>query len=346
MTLFNNSLISKEEYDCPFCNEIHEVQIRKRETQALVKDEVVEYDEVYYQCDIQDEEFVPAKILDDNLLKARDSYRIRYGLLTSEQIKEIRQFYNLNQKEFSNILGWGDITIQRYEKKSIQDETYDNIMRMFFNNPTFALETLDKHKNCFDDIRYKEVKEVIKVRIKQRGNIFLKKQEILNSYIEYDEENDLNGYKILDIDKVANVMSYFAHYANRLYKVKLMKMLWYNDSVFFKRYGKSMTGLVYQHLPLGAVPIGYNEIVYMPTIKIVEELICDDIAYKITPASDISISAFDFNELKVLEEITTRFKDITGSELSVYMHKEKAYIETENIQIIPYSLAKEVYDFS
>lgn len=346
MTLFNNTLISKEEYDCPFCNEIHEVQIRKRFTEGLVKDEVVEYEEVYYQCNIQDDEFVPAKILDENLLKARDAYRIKHKLLTSEQIKETRQFYNLNQKEFSNIIGWGDITIQRYEKKSIQDETYDNIMRMFLKNPTFALESLDKHKNCFDNKRYKEVKEVIKLRIKQQGNIFLKKQEILNSYIEFDEENDLNGYKILDIDKVANIMAYFAHYVNRLYKVKLMKMLWYNDSVYFKRYGKSMTGLVYQHLPLGAVPIGYNEIIYMPTIKIVEELINDDIAYKIIPASDIRISAFDLNELKVLEEVTTRFKDIKGSELSAYIHKEIAYIETDNNQIIPYSLAKEVSDFS
>ena len=345
MTQYSSILLSKEEYDCPFCDNVHTIQIRKRLTEALVKNEIVEYEEIYYLCELQDEEFAPAKIMDDNLLKARDSYRVKHGLLTSEQIKEIRQHYNISQKEFSNILGWGDITIQRYEKKAIQDETYDNIMRMFFNNPTFALESLDKHQESFDENKYKEIREVIKKNIKKQGNIYLKKQEIKNYYIDFDVENDLNGYKVLDIAKVANVMAYFAHYVNRLYKVKLMKLLWYSDSIYFKRFGKSMTGLVYQHLPLGAVPIGYNEIIYLPTIKIVEELICDDIAYKILPAGDISLSSFSLNELKILEEVATRFKDTSGSELSQYMHKEKAYIETDNYQIIPYSLANELLEF-
>lgn len=250
--------------------------------------------------------------MDDNLLKVRDAYRIKHGLLTSEQIKEIRQFYSLSQKEFSNLLGRGDITVQRYEKKLIQDETYDSIIRMVYNNPAFALESLEKHKSCFETGRYREIKEVIKRCIKQQGNVFLKQQEILNSYVEFDEETDLNGYKILDIEKVGNIIAYFAHYVNRLYKVKLMKLLWYNDSIYFKRHGRSMTGSVYQHLPFGAVPIAYNEIIYLPAVKVVEEIINDDVAYKINPAKEVSILAFELDELKVLEEVATRFKDIKG----------------------------------
>lgn len=345
MTLDSENILGKEEYDCPFCDNVHTVHVCKRLTEALVKDNVVEYEEVYYLCKLQNEEFVPAKVADDNLLKARDSYRIKHDLLTSDQIKEIRQHYDISQKELSNILGWGDITIQRYEKKTIQDETYDNILRMFLSNPTFVLGSLDKHKLNFDEFRYNVIRENIKKNIKEQGNVYLKKQEIMNSYIDFEEETDLNGYKVLDITKVSNVMAYFAHYVNRLYKVKLMKLLWYSDSIYFKRFGKSMTGLVYQHRPLGAVPIGYNEIICMPTIKIVEELICDDIAYKILPSGDISLSSFELNELKVLEEVATRFKDIKGAELSEYMHKEIAYLKTKNNQIIPYSLAKELFDF-
>lgn len=47
------------------------------------------------------------------------------------------------------LLGWGDVTVTRYESKTIQDETYDNVMRMVYNNPLFALECLDKQIDRF-----------------------------------------------------------------------------------------------------------------------------------------------------------------------------------------------------
>jgi len=39
-----------------------------------------------------------------------------------------------------------------------------------------------------------------------------------------------------------------------------MKLLWYTDALYFKRYGQSMTGLVYKHMPLGALPVAFDEI--------------------------------------------------------------------------------------
>lgn len=70
-------------------------------------------------------------------------------------------------------------------------------------------------------------------------------------------------------------MGYFSHFTNYLFKVKLMKILWYADALYFKRHGKSMTGLVYKHMPYGALPIAFDEIKYLPTVKVVEEIIYD-----------------------------------------------------------------------
>ncbi|SDY98218.1 Panacea domain-containing protein [Tindallia californiensis] len=52
-----------------------------------------------------------------------------------------------------------------------------------------------------------------------------------------------------------------------LHKVKLMKMLWYGDSVSYKRRGKSITGLVYSALPMGAVPEGYEQILDLDGVE-------------------------------------------------------------------------------
>lgn len=70
-------LVSTIERNCPICNKVHSLEQRKRISQARVKDEIVDYEEVYYLCPLTDEEdneFVSAGIMDENLLRARDSY--------------------------------------------------------------------------------------------------------------------------------------------------------------------------------------------------------------------------------------------------------------------------------
>ncbi|MHC1719567.1 MAG: type II TA system antitoxin MqsA family protein [Clostridiaceae bacterium] len=331
--------------DCPVCNKEHSLEMRKRLTQAIVKDEIVDYEEIYYLCPVSEEEeneFVPASLMDENLLRARDAYRVKKGLLTSKEIVEIRDFYGLTQSDFSGLLGWGEVTISRYESKTIQDETYDNIMRMAYQNPIFAMDYLEKHKGRFKEDKYNNIRKNIIGKLVERGNVYLKKQEIRSMYANYQDLNDYNGYKSLDIDKIASVMGYFAQYTKNLYKVKLMKLLWYSDALFFRRHSRSMTGLIYEHMTYGALPIGFNEILDLPTIKVVEEMICEDISYKILPSKQVNISDFTFEELNVLETVANTFKNYRAREIVDYMHKEKAYIETENHQIIPYSLAKQL----
>jgi len=338
-------LISNVEIDCPFCNKVHLLEKRKRLTQSLVKDEIVDFEEIYYLCPLSDDEeneFVPAGIMDENLLKARNSYRKKKGLLTSDEISSIRSYYGLTQSDFSAMLGWGDITVTRYETKTIQDETYDSIMRMVRDNPMFALECINKHRDKFAPEKYSRIRKSITTKIEEIGSYYLKKQEISSLYVNYVEETDSNGYKQLDIVKVSNVIGYFAQFIDNLYKVKLMKLLWYADSIFYGRHGKSMTGLVYCHMPLGALPIAYDEIISLPTVKVVEEIVNDCECYRIQPKSEVNISEFSLEELDVLQVVAKQFKNYKSKEIIEYMHKEKAYIRTLPNEIIPYSLAKQL----
>jgi putative zinc finger/helix-turn-helix YgiT family protein len=339
-------LINTIDMDCPICNKVHSLEMRKRLTQCLVKGEVVDYEEVYYLCTLSDEEeneFVPSGIMDENLLRARDAYRTKKGLLTSNEIATIRGFYEISQSDFSTLLGWGEITVTRYESKTIQDETYNNIMNMAYENPMFALERLDKHKDRFKLEKYNKIRNSITNKVSELGNLFLKKQEINVLYVKYQEASEYNGYKQLDIGKLASVIGYFSSFVNNLYKVKLMKLLWYTDALYFRRHERSMTGLVYKHMQYGALPIAFDEIIHLPTVKVVEEdSIYEDISYKIIPNEEVNLSKFSLEELSVLEKVATTFKDYRSREIIDYMHKEKAYTDTEAYQIIPYSLTKEL----
>ena len=199
-------LISTIEMECPICDKFHSLEQRKRITQAIVKDETVDYEEVYFLCPLSDEdenEFVPAGLMDKNLLNASDAYRQKNGLLTSYDISDIRGYYGLTQSDFSALLGWGDVTVTRYESKTIQDETYDRLMRMVYKNPMFALECIDKYKNRFVADKYTKIRKNITKKVEEVGNLYLKKQEINSLYVNFEDENELNGYRILNIEKVA-----------------------------------------------------------------------------------------------------------------------------------------------
>lgn len=329
-------------YDCPLCDEKHEVIEKEIVSSSTIKGQLVSYMKKIYFCEKEQEEFCTSKQMDLNLLTARDEYRKLNGLLTSKQIKQIREKYSLTQKEFSNLLGWGDITIQRYETKSIQDSSYDNLMKMCDEYPSFCLKMLEKNKHNFETTKYNLIRKKIKELVKADGNNTLIREQIRNCYIDYDICSELNGFKLLDIDKLCSVVQYFAQYVRPLYKVKLMKLLWYADNLYFKNYGVSMTGLVYQHLPLGAVPLAHNHIMNLPSIQIEEIWNNSNIAYKINPVDRVDLNNFSIEELNVLNLVSTFFKNYNTTEIVEFMHNEKAYAQTDPNQIISYKYAKDI----
>ena len=117
-------LISRIKMECPLCDEVHLVEERERDATAIIKEEKISYRQKYYLCVNSDEDenqFVPAKLMDENLLSARNAYRVVHNMLTSDEIIALRKKYDLTQKEFAKMLGWGEATIARYETKLIQD---------------------------------------------------------------------------------------------------------------------------------------------------------------------------------------------------------------------------------
>lgn len=123
---------------------------RTRIAKTIIKGEEVNYEEKYYFCQNSEEdenEFSTAKMENDNLLNARNEYRKAHGLLTSDDIVTIREKYGLSQVDLAKLLGWGEATISRYESKAIQDDAYDNMLRIINENPLAALEFYKKIVN-------------------------------------------------------------------------------------------------------------------------------------------------------------------------------------------------------
>lgn len=344
----HDTLVQKIKMECPMCNQTHEVEERKRMARTIIKGEDVEYEETYYFCQYSEEdenEFASGKMENENLLNARNAYRKRHGLLTSHEIVAIREQYGLSQTDLAKLLDWGEATVSRYESKAIQDMAYDNMLRIVRDNPLKLHECLKKNGSKLSKQKRDAIKEKIMDSLDAYGREYLKRQALESEYIHFQEPSDANGNQVLNIDKLENAISYLAGHADGLYKVKLMKLLWYVDARCYQLTGKAMTGLVYLHGSMGALPLGHYRIVGLENVKIREEEGYEFTKYYFFPNPNLDMSCFTKEELGILEQVAAKFKDYSAQSLVDYMHGEKAYMDTEDGDIIPFSLAKEIRAF-
>ena len=344
-----STLIRKVYMDCPLCNKIHEVEERKHLTTTIMKGKEVTYEERFYFCANAEEEenkFESSSMTNENLLKARNAYRVNYGLLTSDDIIAIRESYDLSQVDLARLLGWGEATISRYESKAIQDEAYDMMLRLIKDNPLQALDFLKKNADKFSELKRLDIRSKMIEKLDSYGKEFLTRQAFQGEYVSFEEPSDSNGYTILNIDKIEAIISYFAENVTNLFKVKLMKMLWYADALLFKNSGKAMTGLVYKHEPMGALPVGHYSLMNLENLNIKEEVSYNyDSMLHIYPSDNIDYGILTKEEKAVLDVVIAKFKMFKAKEIIDYMHEEMAYTATVQGEIIPFSLAKEIRVF-
>lgn len=335
--------------NCPVCGQAHEVKEIEDDAQVIIKGEPITYKERYFYCEnaeIDESEFIPARMANKNLLAARDNYRRKHHLLTSSDIVYLRKDYDLSQVELARLLGWGEATISRYESKAIQDESHDMMLRLIRKDPLTILDLLERNGSKFTDYEKKAIQNKVEENLESYGRENLSRQNLTSNYVGYLEPSDKNGQTSLNIDKIEAVISYIASKVNNLHKVKLMKMLWYVDSVSFKKTGQAITGLVYCHEDMGALPIGHRNLVALNNVNTQEEL--SNNGYEMIhfyPSDKAKMSVFTKDDKRILDTVIEKFKDYNAQNILDYMHQEIAYKETKANEIITFSLAKKIRDF-
>ena len=333
-------IIRKERKLCLCCMEEHEVSYVRVKEENIFKDIQVEYDACYEYCDVADEYFSTDSLLSENDISLKNAYRKKVGLLESSQICGIRQKYGISQCDLAILLGWGEKTITRYESHQVQDAAHDVILKKLDLDPEWFLSLLKNNQAKFSDSTFKKYFEISSKLYENTQDEYLRRT-IVAKYIKYENLPDCCGNTKLDLDKVIEVICYFANSGKvkNLFKVKLMKLLWYSDALSFKRYGHSITGLVYQALPMGAVPIQSELIIDLNGINYEEILINDHSAYSFTSNSNKEYTHLSNNDINVLETIISVFGSSNKNQIVEAMHKESAYTKTEFQDIILYKYA-------
>ena len=330
-------IIKSEKRVCTCCMEEHEVKTVQIQEQSSFKTRKIVYDALYMYCDLAEEFYMDEIQMQRNDIRMKDVYRSAEGLLTTAEIRAIRGKYRITQSDLCTLLGWGGKTITRYESHQVQDKAHDTILKKLDRDPEWFLSLLGEAKGSLSEEAYQKYLESATLLYEAEQDLYISKV-IEANYARFHGDQLLHGNTELSLKKVVDVIRYFASSKKiiSLYKVKLMKLLWYADTLSFKKRGFAITGLVYQALPMGAVPVGHNSIIDLSGIPCEEVDMGETNAYYFSLRGETAFPSLTNDDLAVLDAVIAKLGKMSKNEIVAFMHKEKAYIETAPRDIIPF----------
>ena len=334
-------ILKSEKCMCTCCMEEHEVKTVLVNEQATFKNVKVEYEAFYLYCDVADELYMDEKQMQENDVRLKDAYRKKEGLLTSSEISGVREKYGISQTDFCILLGWGGKTITRYEGHQVQDKAHDTILKKIDNDAEWFIMLLNETKSSFAPETYAKYLATAATRYEHAQDAYLRKA-IEASYAKFHSDPLFRGNTELSLDKVVDVIRYFAasKEVTNLYKVKLMKLMWYADALSYKKRGVAITGLVYQAMPMGALPVGHNSIIDLKDVPSEEVDMGETNAYHFCLREKTSFPTLSDEEKETLDSVIEKLGKMTKNQIVTFMHREQAYLETKPKDIISFKYAE------
>jgi len=325
---------------CPICEKESNIRKVSKEEEILVRGEPIKTTVTSRKCSECGGEFLDTTDSNDPLKSAYRKYRKVHDMLQPEDIKEIRKSIGLTQGELSNLLGWGKITLSRYENGSLQDKAHDLQLRRL-EDPIFVVDLIKGNPSALPTSKRNTIIRQLKSDIRTEWNV----DYYIEEYLTPDEIDEKNGYVPFGIDKINNLILYFCMYG--LWKTSINKYLFYADFKHFKEYVNGITGSRYKRLPYGPAPENYEIILgrLVDEGVIQVEEICfasNTCGGKYTTVETPDLTVFSETEYEVIEKVKNHFKDSTAKDISDLSHKEKGYQQTSPGQYISYNFAKDL----
>ncbi|MFR9069658.1 MAG: type II TA system antitoxin MqsA family protein [Paraclostridium sp.] len=291
-------------------------------------------------CEKCNERLYIIDLEEDNLKRLYSKYRELTGIVSPQDIIDFRAKYNISQRELVAILDWGKMTINRYERGSLPNQSHSEILKLIIKDESYFREKVEDAYKC------KRISE-----------------KTYNSmHFSMDQEEDLtidkfiltrlrhnpsiyNGCREFDLDRLENLIGYISSRVNNLYKTSLNKYLWYIDFSNYKHNLRSLTGLRYVRYTFGPIIEGKNyELVLNLDKKFEKEVIENNFneITKIKSKNNYDLDMFLESEKEVIENIIDLFKNKSVGEISELSHEEKAWLETKDNELISYEYAHEL----
>lgn len=309
-----------------------EMIIKKEERELIFRKEKFRILSHYYYCKESGEKFEDEILSELNYNQLINQYREKFNLPFPDQIKNIRKKYNVSASKMSDILGFGTNTYRQYENGEVPNQSNAKLISL----------TEDPH-----EFR-KLVKINTSIKENEKKKILIKTEDLLKKekagkenkkafkyFIGDSSPNIFTGYKKTDIDKLTEMVVYFAEKMEP-WKTQLNKLLFYCDFYFFKNHAYSISGAKYRAIKLGPVPdnftgiyeiIAKNEHVLIDYIPFPDGGIGEK--FQRNKNRKFNKKLFTNQELEVMELVAEKYQNKSTAEIIEISHKEKAWLENK-----------------
>lgn len=325
---------------CEKCSKKVEYTVKERLIEKY-KGKTVNVNENIAVCnDCGAEIFIPT-IEEDNLNRLYNKYREVADLITPKEIINFREKYNISQRELIAILGFGKMTINRYERGALPNQSHSDYLKLIINNEELFKEVVEKayKENSITDKTYNKIIHPIDNKINEL------ELKLLDNKLNHNP-SEYTGFAEFNLSKIENIISYIADKVDNLYKTSLNKYLFYCDFLCYKENSISITGLRYVKEQFGPVieERGYEDIINLLNDKIekVESFNYDSIRTKINSKKNYDISILKDYELEVIDKIIDKLNNMNCTQISDLSHEEVAWKYTNKGELITYDYADDL----
>lgn len=327
---------------CPYCKKEVEYRIEKRDIKEFKGIKVNTFENVAI-CNECNEDLYVNEIENENNERIFKIYRKIANIITPQDIVNLRNKYDISQRELTAILGFGKMTINRYERGGLPSKSQSDYIRLLIDN---EIEFVNRVKAAYEknEISEKTYKKIVSNDVEKA----ISKKEVQDNIrkylnVELNRDPDIyNGYKSLDLDKIENIISYIASKVKNLTITSLNKYLWYIDMLSFNQRSVAITGLTYQNQKFGPTIVNkrYDEISLLDDKYQREDF--ETINGNVTEI--ISKDNFDLNKIsdsekKIIDSVIKLLKNKKVTEISEMSHKEDGWRKTERLEQISFEYA-------
>ncbi len=282
--------------------------------------------------------------LDDaTLVAAFNAYRKKHGLMTPEHMRRLRERYGLGVRAFSLLLGWGEITLHRYESGSLQDAAHEAALRMA-EEPANIRVYLQANGHKLTPRQRAQLEAHLEALAE--GERAACSPTLQDRFIAREEQDAYGGWMPLRLSKLREMILYFAGVPD-MYETKLNKLLFYADFVHYKQHRVSISGSPYLAFQHGPVPQHYPWI--EADLIEGEDLTVEEVCFPdgnsgtvLKSLREPDTALFSAEEMATLHHVAQELGSLTSRQLRDRSHAEKAWTDTPQRKMISYELAEEL----
>lgn len=210
---------------CLKCEKMVNYTYGKRKIIQNIRDKDYEFEITTAYCNDCGEEMTPHGLIDKNIKEIDEQYRDYESLIKIEDIYKLMDIYKIGKEPLSLVLGFGQVTINRYLAGQIPSKEYSGIIRSALCSPEYMELCLKTNKKKISKIAYEKSMEAVK----QMESLFVVS------------------------DKMLNVIDYIFEKIKEITPLALQKLLYFIQSESYVLYDKPMfkeNALAWVHGPV------------------------------------------------------------------------------------------------